>query len=699
MPKLLIGGVKVMILRLRTKLLIVFSVAIGGLLIFSGINIFEKVTFSNSLNRLLVLKDLAIVSNDLVHELQKERGLSAGYLGSSGQEFQNELTNQRKEVDKKISEVNKFLKALDVKIFSSEFQNSLSNALSKLNEISNVREKINYISLSSTDSFAYYTNTIDKILTFISEISKVSTDSELTRELTAYINLSKAKEFAGQERATLNEVLSAGNFGDNVFERFVSLLAKQEESLKAFIDFASVDEKEFFETNFTGTPISEVERIRKALLENSDTESFNIEPSYWFDVATKRIDLLKKIQDYLNDKLTKRAEELLSISKIEIIFNVSLSVVIVVIVFIFSFMITNRLNKEFSGLVKILEKIADGDLTVTTDLKTSTFETKMIADSLKNTVDKISQVLKSVINSTKKVRDSSSTLSDVSKSLKSFADNTGEVSKNVNYNSQNTTASIEEINSGAEEVASTAQTLADNAQVLSQSSNNVVSISSEGKEIMNQIVEIMQQTSEKSKVSANTMNTLSENANKVSEILETINSIAEQTNLLALNAAIEAARAGEAGRGFAVVADEIRKLAEESKQAVGKIGEILRGIQEQVKIANYQTEDIVKIINKAAVNVNDSARKFEQIERDIKNLATLVDSLAASSQEMSAAAQEISGATDTASKSMTEVSQEVETLSEMVKVLINSTVYVDKQVEELEIITNSLVQEVSKFKV
>ena len=57
----------------------------------------------------------------------------------------------------------------------------------------------------------------------------------------------------------------------------------------------------------------------------------------------------------------------------------------------------------------------------------------------------------------------------------------------------------------------------------------------------------------------------------ITGIVSIVSSIAEQTNLLALNASIEAARAGEHGRGFAVVAESIRKLAEQSKEAVEDI--------------------------------------------------------------------------------------------------------------------------------
>jgi hypothetical protein len=58
----------------------------------------------------------------------------------------------------------------------------------------------------------------------------------------------------------------------------------------------------------------------------------------------------------------------------------------------------------------------------------------------------------------------------------------------------------------------------------------------------------------------------------IETILEMIRGIARQTNLLSLNATIEAARAGDLGLGFAVVAQEIRKLSNDTRQAIESKG-------------------------------------------------------------------------------------------------------------------------------
>ena len=88
--------------------------------------------------------------------------------------------------------------------------------------------------------------------------------------------------------------------------------------------------------------------------------------------------------------------------------------------------------------------------------------------------------------------------------------------------------------------------------------------------------------------SADQVATLVASTQRITDFIEIISQIADQTNLLALNAAIEAARAGAEGRGFAVVAEEVRTLAEESRRASDKAGDILRRFGAQMRMVAEQ---------------------------------------------------------------------------------------------------------------
>lgn len=101
---------------------------------------------------------------------------------------------------------------------------------------------------------------------------------------------------------------------------------------------------------------------------------------------------------------------------------------------------------------------------------------------------------------------------------------------------------------------------------------------------------------------------------EIEQFAKLIGDIADQTNLLALNASIEAARAGEHGKGFAVVASEVRKLAEQSKNALvqinSKVDEIMSSMQHVVENISQEQETVEETQQMS----DDTKHYFDKIE-------------------------------------------------------------------------------------
>ena len=304
--------------------------------------------------------------------------------------------------------------------------------------------------------------------------------------------------------------------------------------------------------------------------------------------------------------------------------TVIIAIICLIVSIVLSLYITFNITNPLEKIMKLMNRVEKGDLTVKSELVGN------------NEIGKLSMGFNNMIDSMRKlINDTNRTFKSVKGSTK-YVD---EIAEQYTMVSEQVAISMGEIANGSTEQAKNAE---DTTHIMGQLSsridnmihsiNVVKEATGKTKEISgnatNTVKNLYEKTEEYAKISSNTKETISKLRDSVSQIInivDLIKSISEQTNLLALNAAIEAARSGEAGKGFAVVADEIRKLAEQSKEATNKITDLAKDINDDVIKTVESVEEGDKIFGEQHHAVSDTDAAFKNIMESIESIISEVE--------------------------------------------------------------------------
>lgn len=263
--------------------------------------------------------------------------------------------------------------------------------------------------------------------------------------------------------------------------------------------------------------------------------------------------------------------------------------------------IANGFSRPLVATAGVLERVADGDLTVSLDIDTQD-EIGRMATALNQAVGRLQKTMREVAASATHASTSSQQLAAASESIAAGA--------------QEQAASLEETSASLEEITATVRNTADNAHQASQLAAASKDSATQGQEVVSAAIKAM---SEIEAASA-----------KISDIISAIDEIAFQTNLLAVNAAVEAARAGEEGRGFAVVASEVRSLAQRSASAAKEIKGLI--------------QDSLRKVEAGSALVNKSGETLHGIVGSVKRVTDIVGEIAAAAREQSVGVDQVNSA-------------------------------------------------------
>lgn len=209
------------------------------------------------------------------------------------------------------------------------------------------------------------------------------------------------------------------------------------------------------------------------------------------------------------------------------------------------------------------------------------------------------------------------------KTFKSLA----EISYDIDRYSEQNAASSEEINASVNELVATSTELNERVLLIDKDSEKSMDLLAKNQKTMEEIREFIENLGVLVEAAEGNNVELQSSSEKIHEIVDYIRKISSQTNLLALNAAIEAARAGEAGRGFAVVASEIRKLAEQTDEAITVIEEVISTILLKIEASRNAMEDIGGKMEEADKVVTESGRAITEIGSALKEVRSNMELL------------------------------------------------------------------------
>lgn len=339
-----------------------------------GFFAFDKLQTTTGLlketDKISLLSELSVKTSALVHELQKERGISAGYLGSGGEQFKVELPKQRTLTDLKASELTSFLQKTDAD-FSASFKSTANTALKELSTLDGMRNHITQQNIPTKSAIVFYTDMNARFIDLIKELPKLSSLGDINNAATAYVNFILSKERAGVERAVLASTFSADQFAPGVYDKIVLLIAEQDTYFSVFKSLATSEQLKAFNALHNENVFQQTTQMRDIAIKNATSGNFNVDPKVWFNAQTDKINLLKAFEDQLSVELLKQADSIHDSAETSLYLTIATVIFSIVAVFIIGLVVVRKILSQLGSdpaeLQTLTEEIANGNLEINFD--------------------------------------------------------------------------------------------------------------------------------------------------------------------------------------------------------------------------------------------------------------------------------------------------------------------------------------------
>ncbi|WP_175439020.1 sensor histidine kinase [Streptomyces vilmorinianum] len=324
---------------IRGRVTVVLAVPTCLLLVLTGLAVADRAADWAAARETRDRVDRVLAVQALVHELQRERGLSNGLLGGARQ-YRDDLDAQRARSDTARAALG-----------------DLPGA-DPLGRLTAVRSTVDADG-SRTETFAFYTDAIATLTAGHPTQGPVAAgDRELDDAMGALRALGDATESVALERGSLNGVFAAGRFRDDEYQAFADVRAARVAALRQYATSATPDQRAALDKAFATADARRVTELEKRATAAADGSRVTVDPDLWWRSMTVLVDDLYGVQRGVGADARVRAGELSSAAAGQLAGFVALGFLIVAVAAALAVLSARSITRPLGALAEEADEVA-----------------------------------------------------------------------------------------------------------------------------------------------------------------------------------------------------------------------------------------------------------------------------------------------------------------------------------------------------
>ncbi|MFF4257076.1 nitrate- and nitrite sensing domain-containing protein [Streptomyces sp. NPDC001663] len=282
---------------IRGRVAVVITVPICLLLAVAGVAVHGRAEALGDARTTRAEVGLSLRIQALVHQLQRERGLTNGLLGGE-KDFRPPLTTTRKRVDTALSGLRS----------ESAVEGVVQRDLRRLAAVRTAADKG---TADQAATLTFYTTAIGALNT-VDPVAETATgaDAQLSDGLAALRELAAATESVALERGLLNGVFAKGAFHGHAYIDFTEVRAERVAALARFRQVATAPQRAALNKAFATADARRATAYENQAEGAADGSALRADAGTWWDVMTVLVDDLYAVQQSVGDDVRHRADRL-----------------------------------------------------------------------------------------------------------------------------------------------------------------------------------------------------------------------------------------------------------------------------------------------------------------------------------------------------------------------------------------------------